>query len=77
MKTKTMERVVVTQSFIGICHMQVCAVKDATDEEILSVANSENPSGTHNGWTTVIRKGEGKPVTCADDKKRKHFLLSC
>jgi len=72
-----MNRVVVTRPVVGICYMQVCAVKDATDEEILRVANSENPSGTHNGWMTVIRQGKGKPVTCSDDKGRKHFLLSC
>jgi hypothetical protein len=72
-----MNRVVITKCMIGICHMQVCAVKDATDEEILAVANRENPSGTRNGWGTVIRKGKGKPVTCADDKSRKHFLISC
>lgn len=39
-------RVSITQAAIGICHMQVCAAKDATDDEILKVCNYENPSGT-------------------------------
>lgn len=69
--------VVVTKCMVGICHMQVCAVKDATDKEILAVCNSENPSGTRNGWTQVIRRGKGKPVVCSEDKGRKHFLAVC
>ncbi len=51
-----MDRVVVTIPFSGICYMQVCAVSDATDEEILEVANSKNPSGTTNGWVEVARE---------------------
>jgi hypothetical protein len=50
------ERVVVTRAFLGICHMQVCAVADATDEEILTTCNSQNPSGTSGGWSRVIRE---------------------
>lgn len=71
------EKIIVTKPFVGICHMQVCAESDATDEEILKVCNSQNPSGTSNGWTEVIREGEGGPVECADVKGRTHFLVSC
>lgn len=38
-----MDRVLVIRTFVGICHMQVCAVNDATDEEILAVCNHANP----------------------------------
>ncbi|MFA5153698.1 MAG: hypothetical protein WC554_14150 [Clostridia bacterium] len=76
-----MKRVVVTNPFIGICYMSVCAVTDATDKEILEIANKENPSGTRNGWSTVVRENHKdkrlRPVICDDDKNRKHFILIC
>ena len=79
------KRVVITRPIMGICGMQVCAVKDASDKEILEVCNRENPSGTTAGWGTVIRrvkKGdfmtkENLPVICADDSNRKHFIVLC
>ena len=40
------KRVIVTKFYNGLCGMQVCAVHDATDEEVLAVCNRENPSGT-------------------------------
>jgi hypothetical protein len=68
--------VVVTRGFVGLCHMQVCAEKDATDAEILAVCNSENPSGTNNGWGRVIRDDspDVNPAECADNPNRLHFL---
>ena len=76
-----MSRVIVTRSIIGICHMQVCAEADTTDEEILKVCNKENPSGTSLGWCRVIRDDKEKPncnpVQCADDKERMHFMIAC
>lgn len=45
-----MKRVVITKAMIGICAMQVYAVKNATDEEILKVCNQENTAGTTKGW---------------------------
>ncbi len=72
------ERVIVTRTFVGVCHMQVCAVRDATDEEILEVANRDNPSGTQRGWTSVVRReGDGAPVSCGGVAGRVHFLLEC
>jgi hypothetical protein len=75
------KRVMITRPMIGICYMQVCAISDATDEEILEVANAENPSGTTNGWSQVAREDyedeRGRPVVCEDDKNRKHFMLIC
>ena len=76
-----MKRVEITRMMLGICHMQVCAMHDATDEEILDVANAENPAGTTNGWVKVCRDDEEdedkRPVVCEDDIDRRHFLLVC
>lgn len=81
-----MNRVVVTNPFIGLTHMQVCTVADATDEEILRVCNRENMAGISNGLTTVHREDTGDPnefgftpgpVVCADDPDRLHILVSC
>lgn len=76
------KRVVVTRSFCGICHMQVCAHKDATDEEILAVCNIENPAGTSNGWAQVVKEdheffGKIGPVPCDDDPNRIHYMVAC
>lgn len=70
----------VTRCAVGLCHMQVCADSNATDEEILEVCNRENPSGTTNGWSQVCRAAEPAnmaPVQCADDSSRTHFLVAC
>lgn len=76
-----MKKVIVTNPFIGICYMQVCAEANATDEEILEVANCENPAGTRNGWVRVARENEEDerlhPVICDNDPNRKHFILIC
>ena len=72
-----MDRIIITKPWVGICHMQVCVVQDATDEEILRVCNADNPSGTTSGWTRIIHKGEGAPVQCADDSGRLHVLAEC
>ena len=79
-----MDRVIITSPVVGICHMQVCAVKDATDEEILHVCNRGNPSGTTNGWSSVVREAEPDsifktpaPVACAETPDRIHFLVGC
>lgn len=79
-----MEKVIVTRPMIGICHMQVCCDKDATDQEILDVCNRENVSGTSNGWALVIRKLDADsifqtpgPVQCADDPNRLHIMVAC
>lgn len=79
-----MDRVVVTAPILGLCHMQVCAVKDATDEEILTVCNKNNPSGTTNGWAVVIRSLSQAddcenllPIQCEDFPDRQHLLIYC
>ena len=71
-------RVEVSNPFCGILRMQLCAVKDATDQELLDVANRDNPSGTQFGWVDVVHKGKYGPVPCADDPlTRAHFLVRC
>jgi hypothetical protein len=76
-----MNRVIVTNPFMGLTGMQVCAVKDATDEEILTVCNRDNYAGTTNGWTTVYRDdskfGKTAPVQCEGHEDRLHFIVSC
>jgi hypothetical protein len=79
---ETRERVEVTRFMLGICHCQVCAVADATDEEILREANWQNPSGTRHGWLKVIRDTidpDTEPVPCASGElgARIHFLVEC
>lgn len=79
------QRVQVTRPVMGICNMQVCAVLDATDEEILEVCNRENPAGTQNGWGIVVRKPDGSlfqpqeiaPVRCDQDPNRQHLIVLC
>ena len=76
-------RVEVSRPIIGAYGMQVCAVKDATDDEILEVCNRDNPSGTTNGWGRVYRSdcresgGFDGPVQCGNNPDRLHFLVSC
>lgn len=82
-----MKRVEIANPFVGICHMQVCAVPDASDDEILALCNCENSSGTTNGWSTVIRENHPpselwpidriKPINCPQYKGRKHFVVWC
>ncbi len=83
-----MDRVVPTKAFVNICTMQVCAVKDATDEEILDLCNDDNPSGTEHGWLRVIRTADENPesifagpnkvpVRCDAYEDRMHFLVLC
>lgn len=85
-----MNRVVITRRMMPkewgiymLCFMGVCAEEDATDEEILEICNSENPCGTTNGWTRVIREAVSEieekltPVICADDPGRVHFIVAC
>ncbi len=74
-----MNRIIVLKPVVGIYSMQVCAVSDATDREILSVCDAENPSGSARGWTQVDRSKGGAPgpVVCVDDPQRQHFLVDC
>lgn len=73
-------RVIVTRPFAGLCFMGVCAVPDATDDEVLAVCNAQNPSGTTLGWCLVVRDAEtagphGAPVACADNPNRVHLMV--
>ena len=76
-----MNRIEITKPMIGICYMQVCAIHDVTDEEILEYANEHNPAGTENGWVEVAREdhkdSNRHPVVCEDNIDRRHFILIC
>ena len=80
-KEGAMERVEVARCMMGIAHMQVCAVADATDEEILNICNKQNPAGTQNGWMVVIRDDKEypqcNPIRCNEHPDRMHFMISC
>jgi hypothetical protein len=73
------QRVIITRRMHGICGMQVCAVKDATDSEILEICNRENPSGTTHGWGEVLREDcpeeQCRPIACTDNPNRLHLLV--
>lgn len=79
------KRVRVTKPLVGVAYMQVCAVKDATNEEILEVCNRENARATRMVWIHVVRENEPKehfwttehmrPVSCSNDPERVHFLV--
>jgi len=77
-------RVTVSKPMLGLCFMQICAVDDATDEELLACARMCNPCGTQNGWSKVHRTLEdcdgaamNMPGPCAEYEGRTHFLISC
>jgi hypothetical protein len=74
-----MKRIETVAPIVGFCYMRVCAVAEATDEEILEHCNSNNPAGTEFGWMMVIRGNDAivGPIRCADDPKRTHFLVGC
>jgi hypothetical protein len=76
-----LDRVIVSRMMVGICHMQVCAVKSATNKEILEVCNRDNPTGISSRWGKVLRKGtrdlKTAPVPCEKYPSRTHFLVSC
>ena len=70
-----------THGLYAFCTMQVCAVADASDEEILRVCNAENPSGV-NPWDTVVRTDDDHKVMpgrnpCAEHAGRFHYLVLC
>lgn len=77
-----MDKVIVTRPMVGICHMQVCAHKDATDDEIVAVANRENPPGVSSGTWSVTRDvsefwGDMRSVKCEQEPDRIHYMLGC
>jgi len=75
-----MDRVIVLKEWNGLIAMSVCAVEDATDEEILEVCNKENPSGTDNRWCNVVRNNEEpdrNPKQCESYPDRLHYLVYC
>lgn len=81
------QRVCVTMPYAGLRAMQVCVVKDATDEEILKVCNAENPQRVSGGWHTVVRNAahareigvndSAQPGQCVECPDRLHKIAIC
>jgi hypothetical protein len=66
----------------GICAMSVCALADATVEEIEAHANRETPTGIDSRWKigtdATFADGTPHPGPCnLGGEKRKHHLLHC
>jgi hypothetical protein len=63
---------------VGLCHASVCAVADATPEEITRAAG---PTGLDHGWQIseepTFSGGEPNPCPCNVDPSRQHWLLVC
>jgi hypothetical protein len=81
-----MIEVIHTRGLMNLFAMRVCALSDATDDEILATCNRENPSGTERGWTEVVRvaddssplRTENKlPVKCSEHEGKMHFIVLC
>ena len=75
------EDVVVTQPFVGLLYMQVCAYGEVSPERVQERANELNPAGTRNGWFIITEDNEDHgpkgPVQCAQDPARVHWMLNC
>jgi len=75
-----MEKIVIANPFAGLLSMIVCVEGEATDEEILAVCNSQNPSGTTLGWCEVLHGAfpeSGGPVQCSEYPERTHYVVIC
>lgn len=67
-------------TIVGVFDMQVCVPKNFTNKQVIEFAESNNPSGTKNGWQ--IRK-EGNPdlagyserTTCDEREGFVHIML--
>ena len=57
--------------------LQVCAVADATEEEIVREANRQMPCGTPLGWLFTDGSRDAGRVACAHDPHRVHVVLGC
>ena len=72
-----MDRVMISKRNAGNARMEVCAVNDATDEEILAKC-TDNVAGSVHGWTEVLRQqGKTGPVTCEAHPGRLIFPVTC
>ena len=78
-----MEKVIQTVAFVNIYTCQVCAEKDLTDEEVVQLLEESNPTGTSNGWSSIVREVTDvfdescMPKPCADYPDRMHYLVTC
>ena len=81
------DRVFITLPYAGLRAMQVCALPEATDEEILEKCNRENSQRVTGGWHTVVRSRpharechvdeDAAPGACEDCPGRLHKIVLC
>lgn len=57
-----------------LCLNRVCG--ECTAEEALEWIQTNHPSGTTGNWQLSTEEHR-KPVPCADDPKRTHYMFSC
>lgn len=59
----------------------VCAPTDMSRDEVERRTNEIHPSGTTNGWIfddgKELEADKFKPLQCADDPSRTHYVLWC
>lgn len=58
----------------GIIDCQVCVPANWTDEQVLSFAEKEYPSGTR-GWHIRRQAGDHERVQCDQDPEMVHIML--
>ena len=71
------ERVLMTLPFAGLRAMQVCVMKEVSDEEILEYCNRVNPQQTAGGWHTVVRDAEHARKCGVDESARAGQCVEC
>lgn len=67
---------------IGILSIACCAPSDMPQDEIVQRVNAMSPCGTTLGWCWPKDKDfeenpQIKPVACADNASRTHYILGC
>lgn len=75
-----MRRVVLYRA--GLCYASVCAVNDATPDEIRAAVNRAHPTGLDHGWDfsddETFASGQPNPCPCNDlPATRQHWLMVC
>lgn len=65
----------------GLIHCSVCAPTEMSLEEVLTLVNAKNPTGTSYGWGLDAKgefaDGTPNPCICEHDPERRHYLLTC
>ena len=60
--------------FMNLLLCRVCY--EGSWDEALEWVRKNNPAGTSNDWSKAERKNQ-RPVRCADNPKRWHYMFQC